>query len=424
VRAVILTFGSAGDVLPFVAIGRELQDRGHAVELLTNERYRAPVEAGGLRFTPLGDADVFETLAADPRLWHPTRGSLYVLSEIVRRLPEAVEGLLDRVRDDRPDVLVGSSLAFAARIVRDVERLPLVTVHLAPAVLRSVHRPPRLHGAWAPDWTPVGYRRAMWWVADRLVEPVLGPGLHAELARHGLPRVRFPLAGWWHSPDRVLGLFPDWFAPPQDDWPARLELSGFPLADGDHPDPETADPELDAWLTAGPPPVVVTPGSANFHAGSMLATAVSAASGLGRRVLVIASDASSVPHPLPEGGLHREWLPFRAVLPRAAALVSHGGIGTVAHALAAGLPHVVLSFAHDQLDNGSRLEDLGCGVVLPQRRASPQRVADRLRTVLGSNDVASACARAARAIDRVAARRAAAAAIEDTARDGWRDEGS
>jgi len=422
VRAVIVTFGSAGDVLPFVAVGRELQDRGHTVELLTNARYRAPVEAGGLRFTPLGDADVFETLAADPRLWHPTRGSLYVLSEIVRRLPEAVDGLLGRVRDDRPDVMVGSSLAFAARLVRDLERLPLVTVHLAPAVLRSVHRPPRLHGAWAPAWLPIGYRRAMWWVADRVVEPVLGPGLRAELDRHGLPPVRFPLADWWHSPDRVLGLFPDWFAPPQPDWPPQLELVGFPLADGDHA--ETVDPELDAWLSAGDPPVVVTPGSANFHAGSMLATAVSAASQLGRRALVIASDASSVPRPLPGGGLHRPWLPFRAVLPRAAALISHGGIGTVAHALAAGLPHVVLSFAHDQLDNGSRLEDLGCGAVVPQRRASVQRVADRLRTVLDSSDVASSCARASRTIDGLAARRAAATAIEDTARGGWCGDGS
>ena len=96
----------------------------------------------------------------------------------------------------------------------------------------------------------------------------------------------------------------------------------------------------------------------------------------------------------------------------------------MAQALAAGIPHVVLSFAHDQLDNGSRLEDLGCGAVLPQRRASPQRVVDRLRTVLDSNDVMSACARAARAIDGGAARRAAAEAIEATARDGWRDEGA
>jgi UDP:flavonoid glycosyltransferase YjiC (YdhE family) len=421
-RVVILTFGSAGDVLPFVAIGRELQGRGHSVELMTNARYREPVVAGGLPFTALGDVDVFETLAADPRLWHPTRGSLYVLSEIVRRLSEAVDGLLERVRDERPDVLVGSSLAFAARIVRDLERVPLVTVHLAPAVLRSVHRPPRLHGAWAPDWSPVWYRRAMWWVADRVIEPVIGPGLRAELARRGLPRIRFPLADWWHSPDRVLGLFPEWFAPPQPDWPAELELVGFPLADGDQL--WGLDPELDAWLAAGTPPVVVTPGSANFHAGSMLATAVSAASDLGRRVLVIASDASSVPRPLPDGGLHREWVPFGAVLPRAAALVSHGGIGTVGQAFAAGVPHLVLSFAHDQLDNGSRLEDLGCGAVIPQRRASPQRVAERLVALLGSTDVRSACSRNAGRIDPVAARRAAAGAIEEVARVGWRSAAS
>jgi UDP:flavonoid glycosyltransferase YjiC (YdhE family) len=416
-RVVIVTFGSAGDVLPFVAVARELENRGHDVELLTNDRYRDPVEAAGIEFTALGEAEVFEQLAADPRLWHPVRGSLHVLSEMVRRLPESVDGLLDRVREARPDVLVGSSLAFAARIVRDLERVPLMTVHLSPAVLRSVHRPPRLHGAWSPDWAPRWYRRAMWWVADRVVEPVLGPHLRSELVRRGLPPVRHPLAEWWHSPDGVLGLFPDWFAPPQPDWPEQLELTGFPLADGDHA--QGVDPELDMWLRSGPVPVVVTPGSANYHAGRMLSSAVAAAAALGQRVLVVATDGSAVPDPLPTGSIHRPWLPFGDILPRAGALISHGGIGTVAQALAAGTPHLVVSFAHDQLDNGSRLEELGCGSVLAERRASTRRIVQRLAPLLSSADVRTACRAVARRIELEAPREAAAAAIERVADAGW-----
>jgi rhamnosyltransferase subunit B len=92
--------------------------------------------------------------------------------------------------------------------------------------------------------------------------------------------------------------------------------------------------------------------------------------------------------------------------------VSHGGIGTTALAIAAAVPHLVLSFAHDQLDNGSRLSELGIGDVLPARRARPVVIERRLRSLMASPEVAARARSLAGRLDARAARAAAAGAIE------------
>ena len=88
----------------------------------------------------------------------------------------------------------------------------------------------------------------------------IAPALNAYRAELGLAPVSRIFRSWIHSPQRVIGLFPEWFFPPQPDWPAQIRLTGFPLFDeaGLHP----LDPGLDAFLAAGDPPIAFTPGSA------------------------------------------------------------------------------------------------------------------------------------------------------------------
>jgi UDP:flavonoid glycosyltransferase YjiC (YdhE family) len=112
---------------------------------------------------------------------------------------------------------------------------------------------------------------------------------------------------------------------------------------------------------------------------------------LGRRGVLISPLRESAPRDLPFTVRHAEYAPFSKLLPRAAALVSHGGIGTVAYGLAAGVPQVAAPMAFDQFDNASRLEDLGVGRSLPMRRYSAHRVAKVLRDLLGSPRVARRC---------------------------------
>lgn len=407
-RILLIALGSAGDVHPFIPLGRELSRRGHQVLLFANEVFRCTVEAAGLAFVPVGDRQRFEELTADPDLFDSLRGARLVFGETLAHLRELEELLLEHAVPERT-VMVGSSLAFAARLLQEAEGIPLVTVHLSPAVLRSVHQLPKLPAPGPPDRAPRWVKKLYWRLADWVLDRVICPPLNAERRRLGLEPVQRPLDGWWHSPELVLGLFPEWYAPRQPDWPGQLRLTGFPLfREEEHLEGRRGragpDPELEAWLGAGEAPVALTAGSAHRHGRAFFAAGVEACRRLGRRGLLLTQEEGNLPRSLPEGFLHRAYLPFGQVLPRVAALVHHGGIGTVAQAFAAGIPQLIVPFAHDQPDNGARVERLGAGArVSPRRFRLPHFVPGSGPRVLGrlleSPEVAERCRDLARRVE-------------------------
>jgi UDP:flavonoid glycosyltransferase YjiC (YdhE family) len=126
-----------------------------------------------------------------------------------------------------------------------------------------------------------------------------------------------------------------------------------------------------------------------LHAADFFQAAVDACVRLGRRGLLLARFASQIPRDLPDGVRHFSYIPFSQVLPRSAAIVHHGGIGTTAQGLAAGIPHLVMPLAHDQPDNAHRLERLGVArTLLPAKFRGPA-VARALSALLDSPTVLS-----------------------------------
>ena len=153
-RYVITALGSAGDVYPFLAIGRALKARGHDVVLYASEYFIEKIDRAGLTFGGGSSREQFERLIRDPRLWHPTKAFSFVMREaMVPELPRLFEAIREEAR--RGDtVLVASSLDFASRIVRDLEPVKLATVHLAPVIFRSLYALPRLGTKKVPTWLP------------------------------------------------------------------------------------------------------------------------------------------------------------------------------------------------------------------------------------------------------------------------------
>jgi rhamnosyltransferase subunit B len=151
------------------------------------------------------------------------------------------------------------------------------------------------------------------------------------------------------------------------------------------------DPELEAFLAEGSPPVVATPGTANRHATDFFAAVAAALGKLGRRGLFLTGYPEQLPS-LPGTILARRYVPFSSVLPRAAALVHHGGIGTTAQGLAAGIPQLIMPMGFDQPDNALRATRLGVGRWLAPGRFTVERVTEALDDLLGSPEVARAAA--------------------------------
>ena len=113
----------------------------------------------------------------------------------------------------------------------------------------------------------------------------------------------------------------------------------------------------------------------------------------GRPGLVLARGGDQIP-PLTDGQRHVEYAPFGRLFPRAAAVIHHGGIGTTARALAAGVPQLVMPMAFDQHDNAARLVRLGVARVLPPKRFRAAAIVQALDELQGSPAVAAACAAA------------------------------
>jgi UDP:flavonoid glycosyltransferase YjiC (YdhE family) len=228
--------------------------------------------------------------------------------------------------------------------------------------------------------------------------------------------VRSVLGSWWLSPQRVIGLFPDWFGQRQPDWPAQVRLTGFPLYDGLGAEPVPAG--LDEFLEDGEPPIVFTPGTMMRHPRQFFAEAVDACGRLWRRGLLLTRFRDQLPARLPGNVRHFDYVPLSRVLPRAAALVSHGGIGTISQALAAGIPQLVMPLGFDQFDNAARLERLGVGATLTPRALCGPAVADQLARLLNSSTVARACQNAAARLRKDEREDAACREVEELAGTG------
>ncbi len=384
----LVTIGSHGDVHPFVGLGIRLQQRGHRVRLITNEHFAPLVRAAGVDFIALGSADEYLQLANNPNMWKPSTGFHAVFGAVAQSLERVYNVLVENLTEHT--VVASSSLCLAARIAEDKLQFPMATIHLSPALFRSLHRPPKLPGLFMPSWLPEWFKRGMWEFGDKhIVDPVIAPPVNALRARVGLDPVKYIVRDWWHSPRCVIGMFPDWFAVPQPDWPSQLRLAGFPLYD--ERGVATLSEPLQEFLESGEPPIAFTPGSAMFDGAHFFKTAVETCARLNRRGLLLSRHREHLPSQLPQNVIHVDYAPFSLLLPRVAALVHHGGIGTSSQAMSRGCPSLVTPMAHDQFDNGARMRRLGIAEVVPNTRLTPRRAARALSHLLDSPEVKQHC---------------------------------
>ena len=391
----VVSAGTAGDMYPFLHLARTLLARGHRVTLVGPQAHAGAAAAAGVPFEGLGTEAEYLALLDDPDAWHPRRGFRVLWRGIARGL-DLLPGVVAALPPQDDCVLLAHPLALPGAALARARRpgLRIVAAWLAPSNLRTLHDPLWLGPLHVPGWVPTSWRRWLWQRVDAdVVDPVTLPQLNAARARHGLAPVAHFLGHLESLPDAHLALFPPWFAPTPPDWPQPLAEGRFALYDP-FLQPALA-PALERFLDAGEPPLVFTPGSGNRQAARRLADAVAAARRLGRRAILLTPHRAQVPAELPASVLWLPYVPLRALLPRVAALVHHGGIGTTAEALHAGVPQLIVPMAYDQFDNAARVEALQAGRGLAGRRAGPRGLAAALARLLASADIRAGCARAA-----------------------------
>jgi rhamnosyltransferase subunit B len=387
-HVVLVTIGSAGDLFPFLAIALALQGAGHRVSFLGPVQHEPFVRAAGLPFHGLpADPSVLD----HPDLWHPTRG-FSVVWEATRPAMAAVPAFMAALPADENCIMLVHPLALPEADLCRAARpdLRIAAAFLAPSNLPTVHDPLML-GPWrVPRWVPHAVRRRLWRsLGKRFVDPIALPGMNAARRTAGLAPVGALIDTIVAIADLSIALFPDWFAPTQPDWPRPLVRSSFPRFD---PDPQAAlSSELRHFLGQGGRPLVFTPGTGNRQARAYFEYAIEGARLLGERAILLTPHRDQLPAELPHHVLWQEYVPLRALLPQVAVLAHHGGIGTTAEALHAGTPQLVVPLAHDQFDNGARVEALGVGLSLPATRLTTRRLVAGLEALLDDDGLRGRC---------------------------------
>lgn len=392
-RIVLNTFGSLGDLHPYLAIAIELRKRGHQPLIATSAVYRDKVHAEHIDFTPVRP-DVGQ-LAIDThsleKVWHPRRGPEYLLRQyLIPRVEESYQDLRDACNG--ADLLLTHPAAYAGQIAAEAARVPWLSVVLQPLLFFSAYDPPVLPPA---PWLRHFYRlrpallRALLRLIDlrtrRWAEPI-----QRLRTRAGLPRSHAnPMTAGQFSPLGTLALFSPHFAQAQPDWPPHARITGFIFYDRQGPvpgaPPEVPDGHLAAFLENGPAPVLFTLGSsAVMQPGTFFHEAIAAVRRLGLRAVMLTGSVDQIKLAVPASDsiYITGYLPYSQIMPKSLAIVHQGGIGTTAQALRAGRPMLVVPWSHDQPDNAYRLQRLGVTRILSRRGYNASRLARELELLL------------------------------------------
>lgn len=382
-RIVLSTFGSFGDIHPYMAIGMELQRRGHTPVVATMEIYREKIEGVGLAFAPVRP-DIPQPREQDTELiekiMEPMTGPRFLTEEVIfPAVRDSYADLLKAVAG--ADLLVTHPAAPAGPLLGRKIGMPWISTVLAPLSFYSAYDPPvppfwqwtRKLSVLGPGFMGFFLRRM-----QSLYKAKAVTDFRAEL---GLEDNGNPMFEGQHSPRLVLALFSKIFGQRQPDWPKQTEITGFCFYDGNRD--TQISPELIRFLDSGAPPIIFTLGSsAVWVARDFFEESIEAARRLGRRAVLLIGDERNLPRSLPEGIVAVDYVPYQSLLPRACAVVHHGGVGTTSQGLLAGVPTLIVPFAFDQSDNAEHARKVGSSRTLYRNNYRAPRVANELHELL------------------------------------------
>lgn len=423
-KIVLTTIGTRGDLHPFIAIALALKARGFHPVMAVGQDHLAECRAAGLDAEPVLPA--FDEIRQRMGLNE---------AEAVRQIMDDQREMLDQVLlpslasstcalgkvAEGACAIVASIFALAAPIVCEKAGIPLISIVLQPMAMLSAIDPPKTPDFWMMKQPPVGRIGRLWnrsvYATMRQVVDVLyrrevnrvrvASGVKPQRARRLLePQSQALLALGTYS--EQLGALPA-------DAPAKTRIVGFPLFDGNALPGEGLDPELEAFLAVGAPPVVFTLGTFAVHgAGSFYDEAAEVVRRLGCRAVMLTGRPTDS-----RGDAQIHWCAYArhsVLFPEAAAIVHHGGVGTTGQAMRAGKPQLVVPHMGDQFDHGNRIARRGLGFTISGNRFTADRATPLLERLMRDDRFAVRARAVAASIAAETGAEAAATAIAEALR--------
>jgi len=380
-HVVVCAYGTMGNVLPFIGWGRALKARGHRVTLVGNKELIRFSSREGFELLTIKEPPLVQRSLSQIRTSGVRQRLGYLRSAYEMVLRGYCEALVTII--PQQDLVVAAPFWIAgARIACEIHQVPLATVYLQPAMLPSDPQD-MTRGRWQRALHRFR-RKALYAIAN----PVMASKLNLYRSELGLPAVAKPLQ-WWNSSDAILAFFPEWFSPRHGETPAQLEYVGFPLFDTW--DSDWRSEELDLFLASGEPPLVFSQSTNAREDRNFISVSIEAAARLHRRAVILTTLPEQLPDPLPDHVRYFGFVPLSAVLPRAAAFIHHGGMGSLSQAIAARVPQLTMPQILDQPNNCHWLGQLGVSRQISVREYRVDRVTEELRFLLISEKVRQRC---------------------------------
>lgn len=385
-RIILSTFGSAGDLNPFIALGLRLREAGLEVRFAVQEHFRPTVEILGFPVDLLSGNVVASLAPYTPQMVgksNPVKSlSILVQHGIMPSLAANVEELRQACRD--ADLLVASFGQLAASFVADLTGIPWITVALTPVTIPSVHIITQSQPFALPAPLQRASNRLSWKLGSLILGHIADRPTNRLRATYGLPPRR-ELLWLGNASDTLvcLACSPAFQQPPPD-WPAAVQVTGFCF--WDTPSNWQPPPELQAFLQADRPLVAVTAGSLGPSMRQAFTpyfrTSIAAIRQVGARALVFGTSAADLSLSLDEDVFALPFAPYSAIFPHCAAIIHHGGIGTTAQALRFGVPTLVVPWGMDQFYSAQRVAQLGTALSLTWHRYTLERASRSIRALL------------------------------------------
>ncbi len=357
-RLIVAAFGDPGHAFPAIALASELRRRGHEVLVETWDQWREAVEAEGLGFTAAEEYTVYPPPG-------PDTADGRTAAEAARALARLMEGF-------EPDLVVSDILTLAPTLAAEVAGIPRATLipHLYP--VQEVGMP-----LWSLGFGPPRTRLGR--LAWRAPLPLLHAGLRRGRDELNVTRERLGLPaqdrfhGGTSETLAIVATFPQLEYP--RDWPAHVHVTGplfFEL-----PYEEVALPPGDG------PIVLVAPSTSQDPTCELLRAALEGLAGEPVRVLATTNrHRPAEPIQVPDNAVLHPWISYSQAMAVADLAICHGGHGTVARALDAGVPLLVSPAVGDMAENGARVAWSGSGLMVPHRLLSPRSIRTATRRLL------------------------------------------
>ena len=398
-RIAILTAGSTGDVQPYVALGRGLQLAGHRVRMATFRQYKEFAASRGLDFAPVTDPTTRLATNPDWLRWQTSEanpaGYVYYLSRVVRTVNTHLKEMFDDYWNacQGADVVIGSSASLIGPHIADTLGVPYFW-----ALLQPMGRTRAFPHFLSPSAVHLGgvLNRMTYIIAERVFWHVFRPSINRwRRETLGVPPLWQPgpygLLGRTDRPV-LYGFSPSILSAPSD-WRERSHVTGFWFLERT---PAWRPPDdLVRFLSSGPPPIYVGLGRLLVSSTKpLLDLSLRALARTGHRALLMLSGSEVTQRDLPAWAFRIDATPHDWLFPQVAAVVHHGGVGTVAAACQAGVPSVGVPVFFDQSFWSRRIAALGIGSPpIPRAKLSLPRLSDAITLVTEDRGIRARAAR-------------------------------